>query len=86
VFSNDCPNEAEVDSKILVDDDVSKCDDLSPGNFAVGLTQLDGYRSARLAKQGQAVQDGALNQDIAKENVMAGFRKPADQLDLFERI
>ena len=62
MLRHNCPGELKIDPEVLVYDDVSEPDNLSPGDFRVNFAQFRGYASARFAKQRQTVQNRALNE------------------------
>ena len=52
VLRNNCPYQLKIDSKVLVDDNISECDNLRPGDLRVSATQFQGYAPASFAQQG----------------------------------
>jgi hypothetical protein len=82
VLGYDCPNQIEVYGEILMNYNIAESDDLAPGNLGVSFAKLRRQPCAGFAKQSQPVQNGALSEDVAKEDLPAPSGKPADQVDL----
>jgi hypothetical protein len=82
VLRNDHPDEFQVNSEVLMDDYVAKGDDLRPWDFGVRVAKLGSHSVESLAKQSQAVQDCALDQEIAEEGFPSAPGKLLEQIDL----
>jgi hypothetical protein len=78
VAAHDRPHEFELDSEILVDDDVPKRDDLRPRDLGVGVAQRERQTPASLAQQRQPVQYRTLNQNVAEKSLPAALAKLRD--------
>ena len=48
MFSDNGPNEFEVDAEVLMNYNVTECDDLWPGNLRVRFSKLVRHATARL--------------------------------------
>jgi hypothetical protein len=78
--------EFQIDPEALVDDHVPETDYLWPWDFRVRNAQLRGHATAGFAKQRQAVQYRALNDQVVEEGVPPPCGKTGNQLGLFDGI
>ena len=83
---NDGPDQVQIDSEVLMHNNIPECDDLCPWYFRMGRPDLGSKRSASFAEQCQTMQDGALHENIVEKNCSPTRGKRLDQFNLIQRI
>lgn len=81
IVSNDFPYEFQIDSEILVDQDVSQTCDLAPFDLRVRSLDLLGEPLRELGQGLQAPQDRFAGLGVVEENIASGGRVASDAID-----